>query len=157
MNATTDISDAQPRAGVLDPILRHFGGRSHFEGPVRTVRTFEDNVLVVQALETIEPGEVLVVDAGGSLRCALVGDRLARIAVDRGIPGILVYGGVRDTAAIGSMDVGVMALTSHPRRSRKDGIGERDCPVTFGTVTFSPGDRLYADEDGVVVVPTALV
>lgn len=156
MIATTDLCDEYPDVEVLDPILHHFGGRTQFVGPIRTVRVFEDNVLVREALESIDVGEVLVVDGGGSRRNALVGDRLAQIAVDRQLPGVVIYGAVRDAAALGDLDVGVMALATCPRRSRKDGAGARDGEVRFGGVSFSNGDWLIADRDGVVVAPRQL-
>ncbi|MDZ7705916.1 MAG: ribonuclease E activity regulator RraA [Trueperaceae bacterium] len=157
MPATADLCD--DHADILQicrPLLHSFGGRRRFHGPVATVKVFEDNVLVVEALETIEPGSVLVVDGGGSTDCALVGDRLGGIAVSRGLAGIVVNGCVRDSAQLAEMDVGVLALATHPKRSDKRGQGERDVTVTFGGASFAPGTYLYADEDGVVVAPHKL-
>lgn len=154
--ATTDLCDEYPAVKVLDPILQHFGGRTEFAGPIRTVRVFEDNVLVREALDTIDAGEVLVVDGGGSRRHALVGDRLAQIAVDRLLAGLVIYGAVRDSSALAELDVGVMALGTCPRRSRKDGTGARDEEVGFGGISFSSGDLLIADRDGVVLAPRGL-
>lgn len=104
-----------------------------------------------------EPGEgrVLVVDAGGSLRCALVGDNLARLGRESGWAGIVLNGCVRDSVALGEVGLGVKAIGTNPRPSAKTGAGEVDVPVTFGEVTFEPGAQLYADEDGVIVLPAA--
>jgi regulator of ribonuclease activity A len=111
----------------------------------------ENNILVREALEDLAPGRVLVVDGGGSRRCALVGDRLAEIAALRGLAGIIVNGCIRDSREIANIDVGVLALASHPLRSRKEGEGERNVPVEFGGVTWTPDHYIYADEDGIVV------
>lgn len=154
--ATADLSDDHPDALPLAPILRDFGGRLRFSGPVRTLRLFEDNSLVRTALEEPGDGGVLVVDGGGSLRCALLGDRLAELAVQNRWSGLVIHGCVRDTAALARLDLGVKALAAHPRKSVKRGAGERDVPVTFGDVTFRPGSWVYADRDGVLVSATAL-
>lgn len=153
MTATTDLSDANPAWPVLDPILAHFGGRERFSGPVRTLAVFEDNAQVRELLEQPGNGAVLVVDGGGSTRCALVGGNLGQLAVKNGWAGLLVWGCVRDTAELGACDVGVMALAPHPRKSVKRGVGRVDVPVSFGGVTFAPGMTVHVDEDGVVVQP----
>jgi regulator of ribonuclease activity A len=155
--ATTDLCDAHPGVvSVADPVLRSFGGVVAFSGPVATVRVFEDNVFVRRALEEPGQGRVLVVDGGGSLRCALLGDTLASVGHANGWAGIVVHGCVRDSAAIGAIPIGVRALATDPRRSGKRGDGERDVPVSFAGVTFEPGAWLYADEDGVLVTPERL-
>ena len=102
-----------------------------------------------------EPGDgrVLVVDGGGSLRYALLGDNIASIARDNGWAGVVLNACVRDSVALDELGFGVKALGTNPRPSKKDGAGEVDVPVTFGDVTFSPGAMLYADEDGVIVLP----
>ena len=130
---------------------RSFGAVS-FAGPVATVRCFEDNVLVKQRLGSPGEGRVLVVDAGGSQRCALVGDNLARLGLDNGWAGIVLYGCVRDAQALDELGFGVKALGTNPRASNKGGEGEIDVPVTFGEITFTPGAQLAADRDGVVVL-----
>lgn len=156
-HATTDLSDAHRDAvQVLDPILRDFGGRRAFHGPIVTLKLFEDNSLVRATLETPGEGHVLVVDGGGSLRCALVGDQLADLAVANGWAGIIVYGCIRDTAEMAAMPLGIKAIAPHPLKSHKRGEGQRDIPVRFGGVTFTPGAMLYADEDGVIVSETPL-
>lgn len=155
--ATADLSDEHPDTIALAPILRDFGGRRRFSGPVRTVELYEDNSLVRAALEEPGGGAVLVVDGGGSLRCALLGDRLGELAVANGWSGVVVHGCVRDIAALARLDLGVKALAAHPRKSVKRGGGKRDVPVTFGGVTFAPGCFVYADEDGVLASESPLV
>ncbi|MBT0961203.1 ribonuclease E activity regulator RraA [Denitromonas iodatirespirans] len=149
-----DQFDADVR--VVSPMFRSFGGKSAFHGPIATLKVFEDNSLVRTALEGAGNGRVLVIDGGGSMRCAMVGDQLAVLAVNNGWAGIVVYGCIRDAKAIGHMPVGVFALDTHPRKSVKKGAGDADIPVTFGGVTFTPGEHLYADEDGVIVASRAL-
>lgn len=131
--------------------LRSFGGRSRFAGRVRTIRCFEDNALVKQVLATAGDGCVLVVDGGGSLNSALMGDMIAESAVSNGWAGVVIHGAVRDSVAISQLDLGVKALGTNPRKSAKLGAGEVDVPVAFGGVTFRPGVLLTADEDGVLV------
>ncbi|NDU93183.1 MAG: ribonuclease E activity regulator RraA, partial [Ferrovum sp.] len=122
-----------------------------FGGQLATIKVIEDNTLVRAALETPGFGRVLVVDGGGSLRCALVGDQLASLGVKHGWAGIIVYGCIRDSQAISGMPIGVQALGTHPRKSIKKGEGAADIPVTFAGITFKPGAWLYADDDGLVV------
>lgn len=155
---TTDLCDEHSDSlRILAPIFLDYGGVRAFGGPVSTVKIFEDNSLVRTALEEPGKGRVLVVDGGGSMRCALLGDNLAELGRDHGWSGVLVYGCIRDSADIAGIDIGVKALNTHPLKSVKKGVGERDVPVTFGGVTIRPGDYLYADEDGVVVSETALL
>lgn len=149
---TADLCDANGDVvRVVAPMFRSYGGLSAFCGPMTTLKVFEDNSLVRSTLETPGNGRVLVVDGGGSMRCALVGDQLAVLATNNGWAGIVVYGCIRDAKAIGTMNVGVFALGTHPRKSVKKGLGEADIVVTFGGVDFQPGHYLYADEDGVIV------
>ena len=142
---------------VATPLFHTYGGRRRFHGPIATLKLFEDNSLVRSALESAGGGRVLVVDGGGSLRCALVGDQLAQLGVKNGWAGILVNGCIRDSRAIGEMDIGVLALATHPQKSVKKGIGEADVAVTFAGISFRPGEYLYADDDGVIVAQDALV
>ena len=156
--STSDLADAHGEgARVLAPGLRHYGGRRRFAGRIATVRCFEDNTHVKELVATPGEARVLLVDGGGSTRCALVGDLLAGEALTNGWAGIVVHGAVRDTAALGTLELGVMALGSSPRRSRKDGHGAVAVPVEICGVTCRPGEYLVADEDGVVVVDSALV
>lgn len=148
---TADLYDAHSDdVHVVDPIFASFGEES-FSGPIRTVKCHEDNTHVRGLLESPGEGAVLVVDGGGSLRCALVGDQLAQLAIDNGWSGIVVYGCIRDSDTIDEMAIGLKALNTSPRRSLKRGEGRIDVPVTFGGVTFAPGGWLYADSDGVIV------
>ncbi|MBK9714741.1 MAG: ribonuclease E activity regulator RraA [Kouleothrix sp.] len=136
---------------VAAPIFRVYGGAPDFAGQISTVQVYEDNVLVRAAFETPGHGRVLVVDGGGSLRCALVGDLLAALAYQNGWAGVVVHGCIRDSEAIGQIPIGVRALNTNPLRSAKRGQGQRDVPVTFAELTFVPGHYLYADADGIVV------
>ena len=156
--ATTDLCDEfGDEVRVAQPLFWDYGGASSFRGPVSTVRVFEDNVLVRGALEEAGRGRVLVVDGGGSTRCALVGDQLAALAHENGWAGIVVNGCIRDSAEISRIPVGVKALNTLPRRSAKEGTGERDVPVGFAGVELFPGEYLYADEDGIVVADRDLL
>jgi regulator of ribonuclease activity A len=136
---------------VAEPVLGDFGGESTFSGEIETVRVFEDNVLVRATLEEEGLGRVLVVDGGGSTRCALLGDRLAALAHENGWTGVVVNGCVRDSVEVAEVPLGVRALHAVPRRSGKEGTGERGVAVEFCGVTFAPGEHLYADADGIVV------
>ena len=150
--ATTDLTDSHPEAfQVAEPIFRDFGGRLAFHGPMVTLKLFEDNALVRGTLETPGEGRVLVVDGGGSLRCALLGDQLAELAVRNTWAGVVVYGCIRDSEAIGGLPLGVKALATHPVKSIKRGEGQRDIPVRFAGIQFRPGAWLYADGDGLIL------
>ncbi|MFI6875257.1 ribonuclease E activity regulator RraA [Streptomyces sp. NPDC050400] len=151
---TADLADrfgAQLR--VCDVQFTSYGGRPYFAGPVRTVTCRDDNALLHELLRGDGEGCVAVVDGGASLHTTLFGDRMAARARDNGWAGVVVYGAVRDTAALSAVDLGVQALGTNPRRSAKEGTGALDVPVVFGGVTFAPGDILHADSDGVVVLP----
>ncbi|QNM97304.1 ribonuclease E activity regulator RraA [Chitinimonas koreensis] len=154
---TTDLCDDHgDRVQVADPLFRHFGRRVRFAGPVATLKVFEDNSLVRSALETAGHGRVLVIDGGGSTRCALVGGQLGELAVQNGWSGIVVWGCVRDTVELDVQEVGIRAIGTHPRKSVKRGEGTRDGVLQFAGVRFVPGHWLYADEDGIVVAPEPL-
>ncbi len=153
---TTDLSDAHPHLPLAAPIFRHFGKRTTFFGPIRTVQCFEDNSFVKRAVETPGGGAVLVVDGGGSVRCALLGDLLAAKALQNGWAGLVIWGCVRDTEVLAQLDLGVMALAAHPRRSEKRSEGRADVPVRFAGLELVPGHYLYADADGILVSPLAL-
>ncbi|MEO1173626.1 MAG: ribonuclease E activity regulator RraA [Myxococcota bacterium] len=153
MISTADLYDEHlDRARVVTPKLRSFGGMVQFSGQVSTVKCFEDNSRVKEAVSESGEGRVLVVDAGGSLRCALLGDRVAAAAVENGWAGVVMYGCVRDSRELAAMSLGVLALSTSPRKSVRRGEGTRDIPVEFHSVVFTPGDRLFADEDGVIVL-----
>ncbi len=153
---TPDLCDEFPEVQVLDPIFTHFGGREAFYGPVRTIKCFEDNTLVKQAVAEPGDGAVLVVDGGGSLRCALLGDMLAEQAVGNGWAGVVMYGCVRDVDVLFETELGIQALAAHPRKSEKRGEGQRDIAVTFAGVTIAPGQWLYADNNGILIAEEPL-
>lgn len=149
---TADLyDDYEDKLQVCEPLFQHYGGHGAFCGPIATVKCFEDNSLVAETLGTPGRGQILVVDAGGSKRCAMLGDRLAQKGVDNGWAGVLMYGCIRDSEDIGQMPIGVMALATIPKKSIKKGFGESGLNLTFAGVTFRPGEWLYADADGIVV------
>ena len=155
---TPDLCDAYPElVQVVEPMFSNFGGHDSFGGEIVTIKCFEDNSLVKDQVDLDGKGKVLVVDGGGSLRRALLGDMLAEKAAKNGWEGLVVYGCIRDSAAINGLPIGVRALDTHPLKSIKKGVGDVDIPVTFGGVTFTPGDWLYADEDGVIVSAAPLL
>lgn len=158
---TCDLCDAhkQDATGafrVLPPLFKHFGGKPSFAGTVVTVKCFEDNTLVKQAVDSAGEGRVLVVDGGGSLRKALVGGNLAASAAHNGWSGVLVYGCVRDAAELRAAEVGIVALGLMPMPTQKRGEGQKDVVLDIAGVRVQPGDWLYADEDGIVVADSAL-
>lgn len=148
---TADLCDEHSSAlQICEPVFSDFGGQARFFGRVSTIKCFEDNSRVREAVGEPGEGRVLVVDAGGSLRCAMLGDLLAAKAVENGWCGIVVYGLIRDSADIAGMGLGVKALGTFPLKSVKKGIGERDVDVHFAGVRFVPGSYVYADEDGII-------
>ncbi len=151
---TADLYDRyEEKLQVCAPLFHHFGGHRSFHGRIATLKCFEDNSLVSKFLGRPGEGRVLVVDAGGSLRCAMLGDQLAQKAVENGWAGVLMFGCIRDREDIGRMPLGVLALASNPRKSIKKGAGDADIMVEFADVSFRPDEWLYADQDGVVVLP----
>ncbi|PDV99706.1 ribonuclease E activity regulator RraA [Candidatus Chloroploca asiatica] len=148
---TTDLSDTNPEVQVGEPMWRHFGGVTVFSGPIETLQVFEDNALVRTILEEPGEGHVLVVDGGGSLRCALLGDQLAALGIKNGWVGVVIHGCVRDTKDLAHMPLGILALAPHPRRSIKRGQGTRSGTLHLAGLTLKPGAYLYADADGVIV------
>lgn len=154
---TPDLCDAYPElVQAVEPMFSNFGGRDSFGGQIVTIKCHEDNSRVKEQVALEGQGKVLVVDGGGSLRCALLGDQLAEQAAKNGWEGLLLYGCIRDVDVIAQIDLGVQALASHPKKTEKRGIGDLDVPVTFAGVTFRPGDWLYADNNGVIISPSPL-
>ncbi len=150
--ATADLYDE--RGDELDSLALQFhdlGGLVAFDGPVRTVRCHRDNALVKAVLASPGEGAVLVVDGGGSLESALVGDLIAASAVEHGWAGVIVHGAIRDREALARLPLGVKALGSNPRKSAKNGVGEIDVAVTIAGVAFAPGRHVWADADGILV------
>ncbi len=131
--------------------LRSFGARDAFDGPVRTIRCLEDNALVKSTLATPGAGAVLVIDGGGSLQTALMGDLIAASAVENGWAGVVIHGAIRDSTTIDGLDLGVKALGTNPRKSSKLGTGEVDVQLEFGGAVFRVGAHLYSDADGILV------
>ncbi|MFQ5995876.1 MAG: ribonuclease E activity regulator RraA [Acidiferrobacterales bacterium] len=155
---TADLCDSHgENVQIAEPMFADFGGNIAFYGQISTVKCFEDNSLVRDAFGTPGEGRVLVVDGGGSLRRALIGDQVAAFGKDNGWAGAIVNGCIRDSAEIGGIGIGLKALATHPLRTVKKGIGERDVPVHFAAVTFTPGHYVYGDEDGIIVSPTPLI
>lgn len=147
-----DICDEfLPQLQVLEPLFKPYGGRLRFSGEIVTIRCFEDNSLVKQNLASDGSGKVMVVDGGGSLRCALLGDMLGEMAVQNGWQGLVINGCVRDVEILKTIEIGVSALNCHPQKSEKRGVGELNVPVHFAGVDFEPGQYIYADENGIVV------
>jgi regulator of ribonuclease activity A len=154
---TADLYDAHgEHLAVVAPIFQRYGARAAFQGEIVTLKCFEDNKSVRDVLGRNGRGKVLVIDGGGSLRTALVGDLIAKLAVDQGWSGIVVNGCIRDSVEIGRLDIGLRALATNPTRPVKRVDGQADIPVSFGGVTFRPGHYLYADEDGIVLSEVSL-
>lgn len=150
---TADLSDAWPDAQVVSAPLRGFGGTERFCGPAVTLRCPEDNSRVREALDEPGQGRVLVVDGGGSLRCALLGDLLGARAVAQGWTGLIIWGAVRDAAVLATLPLGVVDVGACPRKSTRRGEGLRDLVLDLPGATVHPGDWIYVDRDGVLVAP----
>lgn len=149
---TADLYDE--RGEELASIALQFqslGGHSHFSGPVRTIRCFEDNALVKSTLASPGNGAVLVVDGSGSLRTALMGDMIAASAVANGWAGVVINGAIRDREAIAELPLGVKALGSNPRKSAKAGAGETDVDLLIDGVTIRAGATIWCDPDGILI------
>lgn len=150
--STPDLCDRFPDlVRVVAPIFKSYGGDAAFGGPIVTVKCFEDNSLVKAQVAQPGQGRVMVVDGGGSLRCALLGDLLAAKAMESGWAGLVIHGCIRDVDDIGRMAIGVQALAAVPLKSVRRGQGELDVAVAFGGVTFQPGEYVYADHNGIIV------
>ncbi|BDG15693.1 4-hydroxy-4-methyl-2-oxoglutarate aldolase [Thermus brockianus] len=152
--STTDLSDLHPEAVAVPMVFQAFGGKRRFSGRVRTLRVLEDNALVRQVLEEGGEGQVLFVDGQGSLRTALLGGNLARLAWERGWQGVVVHGAVRDAAELKEVPIGILALAATPRKSAKEGKGEVDVPLSLPWGEVVPGSFLVADEDGLLLLPS---
>ena len=150
---TADLVDEiGPDVRSCDMQFGQYGGRSQFAGPIATVRCFQDNALLKSVLSEPGDGGVLVIDGDGSLHSALVGDLIAGLGVENGWAGLIVNGAVRDVATLRTLELGIKALGTNPRKSTKTGDGQRDVAVEFGGVVFVPGEIAYSDDDGIVVV-----
>jgi regulator of ribonuclease activity A len=154
---TCDLCDEYPSlVHVAEPLFHSYGGRSRFSGCISTIRCREDNSRFRELIVQDGAGRVIVIDGGGSLRRALVGDQLAAIALSNGWQGIVVHGAVRDAEALADLPLGVFALGLCPMRPANDGVGEQGIIVRFAGISFEPGHYLYADRNGIVVAPHAL-
>ncbi len=152
--ATADLCDEHPDATqVIQAAWVAVGRKLRFCGEVSTIQAFEDNSRVREAVAEAGRGRVLVVDGGASMRRAMLGDRLAQLAVDNGWAGVIVWGCIRDRAVIDGLELGVRCLGTHPRKTEKLGVGRRDVEIEVAGVTVTPGAWIYADEDGVVLAP----
>ncbi|MEK7989631.1 MAG: ribonuclease E activity regulator RraA [Thiotrichaceae bacterium] len=155
---TADLCDEHSDViKVADPLFKMYGAKQAFGGQIETVKVHEDNVLVKDKLAQPGKGKVLIIDGGGSLRCALVGDIIAQMAADNGWEGIIVYGCIRDSGVIADISIGIKALNTHPLKSIKHGRGDVSIPVNFAGVTFYPEHYVYSDSDGIIVAEKALV
>lgn len=145
---TADVYDQYQSVAIQ---FQSVGGRTHFHGPARTLKCFEDNSLLKTMIATPGEGVILVVDGGGSLDCELMGGTMAKTAADNGWVGVIVHGAVRDRGELAALPIGVKALGSNPRKSSKDGSGQQDVDISFGGATFRPGATVYCDDDGILV------
>lgn len=150
--STADFCDEfEPVIQVVRMMFRDYGAHRKFWGRVVTLEIFEDNQLVRETLQNRAVGRVLVIDGGGSLRCAVIGDKLAALAYKNGWAGVVINGCVRDSKRLAQVPIGIKALYTSPGRSAKAGAGARNVHLNFGGTIFKPNDYLYADEDGVIV------
>ena len=156
--STPDLCDAHPELVQVVSGLhwQSFGGVVAFGGPIETVKCFEDNSRVKEALSEQGNGRVLVVDGGGSLRNALIGDLIAAKAAENSWAGIIIYGACRDVDVLPDIPFGVIALGCVPQKSVRRGEGQTGLPVFFGGVGFRPGEWVYADANGIITAPRQL-
>ena len=155
---TPDLCDDFPEHIVVaEPIFHGYGGNDCFAGEIATIKCFEDNSLVRELVAEPGNGKVLVIDAGGSMRRAVLGDMLAEKAVGNGWQGVVIYGCLRDVDQINAMDLGVKALGSHPMKTDKRGEGQRDLALQFAGISWQPGHFVYADNNGILVADKKLI
>jgi regulator of ribonuclease activity A len=155
--STSDLCDAVgDRCRTCDLQFLQFGGRSVFSGRIHTVECLRDNILLRSMLESPCDGDVLVVDGGGDLSCALLGDVIGSLGARNGWSGVVIHGAIRDVNALALLNFGVKALGTNPRKSAKHGAGAIDIPVSFGGVTFTPNHWIYSDSDGILVSDESL-
>jgi regulator of ribonuclease activity A len=155
---TADLCDEHSKSvQIAIPGMLSYGAKARFAGRIVTIKLFEDNSLLRDMLSNSGEDQVIVVDGGGSMRCALLGDMLAGKAVINGWNGLVINGCIRDSADIAKMNIGIRALGTNPLKSVKRGVGEINVPVSFSNVEFKPGNYLYADEDGIIVAQEDLL
>lgn len=154
-HSTADLFDQHgDNLQVAMPLLKSYGGNPRFHGEIYALRVPEDFLMIKQTLEQPGNGRILVIDGGGSMRCALLGDKLAAMGAGNGWAGVIINGCIRDSADIANISIGVMAIATCPARPSKDGGGESGVDVEFAGVTFRNGSYAYADLDGIVVSDT---
>lgn len=160
MNLTTtylcDTYVGKENFQIAEPLLRSYGGNQAFSGSIATLRCFEDSAMLKKILAEKGGNRVLVVDGGGSHRCALLGAQLATMAFDNGWQGIVIYGCIRDTALLNKIPIGIRALHAHPLFCHGKDTGDHDVLITFAGVNFRKDHFLYADTDGIIVSETML-
>lgn len=155
---TADLCDlAEDEVRVALPVFRIYGNKVRMNGLVTTLRVYEDNSLVRDAILEDGAGRILVVDGGASLRCALLGGNLAAKALENNWAGIVIYGCIRDRLEVDDLPLPVRAIATAPRRSNKRGSGEKDVDLHFAGIDILPGDYLYADDDGLLVASRNLL
>ncbi|GAW85979.1 regulator of ribonuclease activity A [Bathymodiolus platifrons methanotrophic gill symbiont] len=157
---TADICDSHSSDTgfqIAEPIFKTFGKKHCFSGQITTVKVFEDNVLIRQLLEQKVSERILVIDGGGSHRCALLGQNLASTACKNGCRGIIIYGCIRDSDAINKLPIGIRALHTHPLKSHEKGTGELNSTCMFAGIHFKSDHYLYADNDGIIVSQNPLL
>ena len=158
MTPTPDLcDDNEGRVAAFELQFQHFGLNKNFSGQAVTVKCFEDNSVVKELVNTPGDGKVIVVDGGGSMRRALLGDMLAEAAVNNGWSGLVIHGCIRDVQVINTLAIGVKALGTHPMKTDKRGEGQQQINIEFGGVSIANGDYIYADENGVIVAKEALI
>jgi len=161
--STPDICDdyevqiASGSVRVLDAIFTNYGALDHFYGKAITIKCFEDNSLVKQLVGTPGEGRVIVMDGGGSLRRAILGDMLAEKAAKNGWAGLVINGCIRDCDEIAVTQLGVKALNTHPMKTEKRGLGDMHVDVTFAGQTIRDGEWVYSDNNGIIVSDAELV
>lgn len=149
---TSELCDMYTeQVDVLSPIFEHYGGLSSFGGQVQTIKCFEDNAIILNVVANDGTGKVLIIDGGGSIRCALIDAEIAELAAENNWEGIVCNGSVRDVDALEDINIGIMALNSIPVGADDQGIGEDDIAINFAGVTFLPDDHLYADSTGAIL------
>ena len=149
--STPDLADAFPEVKALEPILKNFGGKASFHGPIQTLKCPDDNSLVKEQFNSEGNGRVLVVDAGGISTVALLGDLIANSGIENNWAGIIINGYIRDIEIIKTLSIGVQALGTFPIKSKKRGLGELGVKISFGGLTFIPGQHVYADNNGMLL------
>ncbi len=157
MLSTPDLCDAyEGKIKVLEPIFNNYGAVKSFYGQVVTIKCFEDNSVVKELVATAGNGRVIVMDGGGSLRRAILGDMLAAKAAQNGWAGLVINGCIRDIDEIANTQLGVKALNVHPMKTEKRGIGDLNIPVQIAGQLIVPGQWVYADNNGVIVADEEL-